>query len=213
MGIPRQQVIVIGGGETFDTHQEYMAFLRDTLRFDPYKKRKPGWKENLQKDLGRRFEVLAPSMPNKLNAKYEEWATYFDKVLPYIKEGSPIFVGHSLGGLFLMKYLDWYQVQTYQAFTPMATMLVATPWAKEPVSGFADFGIENVHGVALGEPHVFHSHDDTIVPYSDNAINVRMWTGAHLHEMNGHGHFVHDSHFPELVSVIRKLSRARSKRT
>ncbi|MEX0909970.1 MAG: hypothetical protein WDZ75_01615 [Candidatus Paceibacterota bacterium] len=51
-----QQIILINGGTTFTTHEEYMGFLRE---FEPKleKLRKKSWKDSLQKNLGEKYEV------------------------------------------------------------------------------------------------------------------------------------------------------------
>lgn len=198
----KQQVVVIGGGETFDTHKDYLKFLREDMKYDPYKVRKTGWKENLQKDLGHRFEVLSPSMPNKLNAKYQEWLIYFEKVVPYLIGNEPVFVGHSLGGLFLLKYLsDHY-------FNTTGVMLVSSPSDVRDKEGYADFSSGN-HWGSLKNLHIFHSHDDKIVT-PHHAYMTNQMIGGELHWLEGRGHFIHDSHFPELVAAIREVSRSHS---
>ncbi len=44
-------------------------------------------------------------MPNKTNAQFEEWKIWFEKFIPFLNDGV-ILVGHSLGGVFLAKYLS-----------------------------------------------------------------------------------------------------------
>src|SRR3954471_15685612 len=100
----KQQVIFIHGGETFDSYQEYLSFL-DNLSLDISRLKAKKWKNTLQDKLGVDYSVILPQMPNDLNAKYAEWKIYFDKFLPYIKD-NVILIGHSLGGIFLAKYLS-----------------------------------------------------------------------------------------------------------
>ncbi len=46
-------------------------------------------------------------MPNKLNARYEEWKIVFDGVLAKMKTDDDVtFFGTSLGGCFLLKYFS-----------------------------------------------------------------------------------------------------------
>ena len=44
-------------------------------------------------------------MPNSMNARYKEWKIMFNKFLPFFKNNL-VLVGHSLGGIFLAKYLS-----------------------------------------------------------------------------------------------------------
>lgn len=61
----KQQVLVIGGGTTFDSYREYTSFLKQArLSLDDLRSHSD-WKDNLPKDLGEGFDVLLPSMPNK----------------------------------------------------------------------------------------------------------------------------------------------------
>lgn len=204
----KQQVIVIGGGETFDTHEEYLHFLKYKMIFDPAKKRKLGWKENLQKDLGRKYEVINVAMPNKLDAKYEEWKIYFNNVVPRLNPGT-IFVGHSLGGLFLLKYIGE-SSGIYRVLSGL--MLVSTPFALRQgesswnAEGFADFPLDLEWKIDLDPIHMFHSNDDTIVPVSKSSM-ILSSDEIHKHTFENRGHFIHDTHFPELVSTIRAVAR------
>lgn len=211
----KQQVVVIGGGETFDTYEEYLAFIEGTMIFDPYSygTRKPNWKENLRKDLGHRYEVITLQMPNKLNAKYKEWELYFRKVLPFLKE-NVIFVGHSLGALFISKYVMEKEVSLNSAHA----LLVSCPYAMKGEAGYADFGIDRDTMRSTsdtetdGEIIVFHSTDDTIVPIEKSIFPVALENGTPVREFHDRGHFIHDEHFPELVSEIKKLRKGSLKR-
>ena len=101
----KQQILVIHGGDTFDTYKDYLSFLKnreislDRLRL------KRDWKDILSEKLGENFDVLSPRMPNGTNARYKEWKIWFERVIPFIDKGV-IFIGHSLGGIFLAKYLS-----------------------------------------------------------------------------------------------------------
>ena len=70
-------IVIIGGGNSFDTYEEYLADLNfwDVRFFDDSKR----WRTSFYKELSDRFEVLIPTMPNKDNAVYEEWKLIFEK--------------------------------------------------------------------------------------------------------------------------------------
>jgi predicted alpha/beta hydrolase family esterase len=199
-----RQVVVIGGGETFDTREEYLTFLKGmTPSLTP--KEGKGWKGNLQEDLGKKYQVFKLSMPNALNAKYEEWKIYFDNVTPHLKNGC-ILVGHSLGGLFLLKYLDEEGIH----FLPKATIFVATPFSGQGIQeeGFADFVTKN-NGRTMhnnyGKVHIIYSTDDEIVPIRNATILHHLFPQSFTHELEGRGHLYKDEHFPELVKIIKSL--------
>jgi predicted alpha/beta hydrolase family esterase len=101
-----------------------MRYSKDPLEFSP------SWKKWLSDGLSDHFETIKIDMPNTMNAKYEEWKVWFEKYFPHIhgthhhrahrttlerveeKKLDPhvstrlILIGHSLGGIFLMKYLS-----------------------------------------------------------------------------------------------------------
>src|SRR4051812_18846652 len=100
----KQQILVIHGGDTFETYEEYIRDLKKS-KLDLNQIRKVGWKQNLAKKLGKNFDVLSPKMPNALNARYKEWEIWFEKIIPLLDKNI-VLVGHSLGGIFLVKYLS-----------------------------------------------------------------------------------------------------------
>jgi predicted alpha/beta hydrolase family esterase len=66
-----------------------------------------------------------PQMPSPDNAHYNEWLIVFKKLLeciPYTEE--TIFVGHSLGGCFLLKALSDLNISCSQFHTIAACVRV-----------------------------------------------------------------------------------------
>ena len=118
----KKQIIIIHGGDTFDTYKEYIFDLKN-FKIDFEKMMSKGWKDNMGKSLGRGFEVILPKMPNAFNAKYLEWKIWFQKMVPFF-ENKIVLVGHSLGGIFLAKYLSENKVPK----EILATFLVAAPY-------------------------------------------------------------------------------------
>ena len=104
----KQQVFVIHGGTAFDTYEEYISYLqKKEVSLEKLLGR--DWKLNLQDNLGSDYEVFLPKMPNAQNAVYKEWCIWFEKYLPLLDDGV-ILVGHSLGAVFLAKYLSEHDV-------------------------------------------------------------------------------------------------------
>lgn len=96
----KQQVVVVHGGTTFETYDDYIAFLK--TREVSRESLKPGgdWKDSLVRELGEDFEVLLPTMPNGTNAKYFEWRLWWERLVS-LWQSDVILIGHSLGGIFL----------------------------------------------------------------------------------------------------------------
>jgi uncharacterized protein len=58
----------------------------------------------LRDTLGSEYNVIHPGMPNPEAPEYAPWKAKLGKELGQLKDGV-IFVGHSLGGAVLLKYL------------------------------------------------------------------------------------------------------------
>lgn len=185
-----KQVIVIGGGETHETYEDYLAWL-GSQEFNLSSTRPTGWKETLQEDLGSGYQVIRPRMPDTQNAEYDEWELYFNTVIDAIDDQA-VFVGHSLGGLFLLQYLSTHFV------APRATIFVATP-AYDCVSFLYPHTNKD-----YGKVHIFQSLDDTVVDPGDAYRIKADILEAELHIYKDSGHFYMQTNFPDLVKTIKK---------
>lgn len=200
----KQQVVVIHGGNTYDTYEEYLEYLNGYEIDDVSNIRRTDWKGNLEKELGTDYFVLAPTMPNGKNAKYLEWSIWFRKIVPFIEENS-ILVGHSLGATFLFKYLSENVINK----KIIATILVAGVYDDSDFEGsLGDFkkptSSENFVN-QCGKAIVFHSKDDQVVPFDQVRVLKGMVSDIELHEFKDRGHFIQEE-FPELVEKIKELS-------
>src|SRR5262245_46218365 len=101
----KKQVLVIHGGDFFDSRKEFIESLqKEEVTMEDLIPSAKRWKDNLQSDLGKSYEVLFPKMPIKEDARYDEWKMWFEKIIPFLKQDA-VLVGHSLGGIFLARYL------------------------------------------------------------------------------------------------------------
>ena len=197
----KRQVLVIHGGNAFDSYEEYIADLRAkevTLERLTAK----DWKATLGERLGSAFEVFTPRMPNGQNAKYLEWKIYFEKLLPLMDDGV-VLVGHSLGGIFLAKYLSEETVSK----KIHATLFVAAPFNTVEVHPYADFNLSEPLTRPTkqgGDLFFYQSKDDQVVPYSNVKDYQRVFPSAHFTLVDGRGHF-NDGTFPELEETLRTL--------
>ncbi len=200
----KKQIIVIHGGDTFETYKEYLSFLKNwKIDFTRYQSPKNDWKRNLGRAMRKNYEVILPDMPNKINAKYSEWKIWFEKFLPYIKPRS-IFVGHSLGGIFLVKYL------AENKFPKKITgvFLVAAPYDdKDSEYSLADFALPkslSKFEKQAGKIFIYQSKDDPVVPFADFKKYRKNLKGAVGRTFANRGHFNQET-FPELVKDIKSL--------
>ncbi|MDE1975297.1 MAG: alpha/beta hydrolase [Patescibacteria group bacterium] len=198
----KHQVIVIHGGDNFETYEEYIQFLKD-FPVDLDRLRTKGWKDTLQDRLGNDFEVLQPEMPNSFNARYSEWKIWFDKHVPLL-EPEVVLVGHSLGGIFLAKYLAENDFQKKIA----GTFLVAAPFDdKNADYSLMDFVLPNSlskFGKQGGKIFLYHSKDDDGVPFVDLDKYKKAIPSAKTIIFTDRGHF-RQPEFPELVADIKAL--------
>lgn len=198
----KHQVWVIHGGTTFDTYEEYIAYLHNKeVNLDRLLSR--DWKMNLQESLGDEYQVIAPRMPNANNAKYKEWKIWFDKLVP-LMTGEVILIGHSLGGIFLAKYLS-----EEKPFAHIkATILVAAPYDTEGMDeSLGDFVLpKDLSQLSQqgGEVMLYQSEDDPIVPFLQIEKYHIALPDAKMRIFTDRQHFNQET-FPELVEDIRNL--------
>ncbi|MEX2008414.1 MAG: alpha/beta hydrolase [Candidatus Spechtbacterales bacterium] len=198
----KKQVVVIHGGDLFETYEEYLEYLR-AYELTLEKLNQKRWGENLADALGSEFQVIRPTMPNKRNARYVEWKIWFEKLLPYVEDGISI-VGGSLGGTFVAKYL----AENTFPKNIAATFLVAAPYDMEGAGQtLMDFVLpDDLDGLAKqgGKIFLYHSEDDPVVPFADAKKYQKDLPNATPRVFQDRGHF-NQEEFPELVEDIQNL--------
>lgn len=198
----KQQIIIIHGGDTFATYNDYLAFLQ-TEEIDIDKPQYKGWKETIGKDLGEQYQVITPHMPSKHNAKYLEWKIWFEKFLPFLQD-NVILVGHSLGAIFLVKYLS----ENTFSKKIKAVFLIAAPYDDDASDySLADFvlpkSLEQFEKQS-GKIFLYHSKDDPVVNFEDFEKYAKALPNATQIIFIDKGHFNQET-FPELAIDIKGL--------
>lgn len=202
-----RQILVIHGGDFFDSRKEFVESLKKEKieKEDLLPKDEKRWKDNFVSDLGDGFEVLKPDMPNFADAKYVEWKIWFEKTFPFISQ-DVILIGHSLGGIFLARYLN----ENIFPKKIRALFLVAAPFfkaGKKGVNANAGFTIKSdLKKLEKQIPRIviYHSSDDPIVNISHAKTYKKFLSSAKLVLFNDKGHF-RQEHFPELINDIKGL--------
>lgn len=199
----KQQIIIIHGGTSFDTYEDYLSFLKMREITLEDLRRGKDWKSTLQEELGENFEVLSPQMPNKTNAHYKEWKIWFERIIPFLNE-NVILIGQSLGGIFLAKYLS---ENTFPQKIKI-TILVAAPFDDKNTKGsLADFklpsSLEKLNRQG-GEIYLIQSKDDSVVPFEQVERYKKALSLSETIVFEGRGHFSQES-FPEIIELIKKL--------
>lgn len=150
------------------------------------------WQAKLATDLGKSFKVISPEMPSPRKPDYEEWKELLEKKLARAK-GDLIFVGHSLGGSFLLKYLSENTINQ----KILALFIIAAPF--NTVKGFEVQSHAKAQKIQL-----YHCMDDVEVPFA-HAVKFSEFLGAELKSFSNRGHFFKRCEFVEIVQDIRAL--------
>ncbi len=193
--------MVIPGGTTFDNSEAYSQFLDSfVINLDRLRYRKD-WKDTLQEELGPTFDVFQARMPNSTNANYAEWKIMFDKILEKVDDDI-VLIGHSLGGLFLVKYLS----ENNSAKKIKSLFLVSTPFDEANEQSLGSFVIDasKVESIEGKTDHIFlyYSKDDPLVRLSESDKYLKKLPNALLQTFDNRGHFRQEK-FPEIVNDLQ----------
>lgn len=198
----KKQIIIIHGGDTFDTYEEYLQYLKiKEVSLEKIKNKR--WKDNLDQKLGSEYDVIFPKMPNMQNAKYLEWKIWFEKLIPLLQD-EIILLRQSLGAMFLVKYLS----ENKLSKKVKATFLIAPPYKAKVNESLADFNIsENLQGLADhgGEIFIYQSKDDKVVPFLDSKEYEKRLPKAKMRIFEDRGHFLQQD-FPEIIDDIKSIN-------
>ncbi len=197
----KKQIVIIHGGDTFATQEEYLNFLRKyEINIERYKTDKDDWKPWIRKMLREEYEVITPQMPNKANARYEEWKLWFEKFLPFLNDGV-ILIGHSQGGIFLAKYLSENHFQK----KIKAIMLVGAVYDKD-CEGYTvlSFSLPETLNLQSDKIFLYHSKDDPVVPFSALEKYKKALPTAIVRVFENRQH-LNQEEFPELLEDIKNL--------
>lgn len=204
----KKQIVAIHGGDAHNSHKEYIdSLMSELVERDDFKvnnDRSRRWKEGLGKELGKHFEVFNPEMPgSRWSGKYSEWKIWFDKILPFLHK-NPVFIGHSLGGIFLARYF----AENNDTKKAAGVFLVAAPYRdKDSDDKLADFVLpKNLARLKkLGDRlHLYHSKDDPIVSFKALKEYTKRLPEAQVTIFKDKGHFILPR-FPEIVKEIKRL--------
>lgn len=201
----KQQVWYIGGGESFLNHADFLERLK-TVGLWHMDASEPGtsWTKTIEEKLGDNYEFIKIPMPNKQNAKYEEWKIWFERHISYM-EKQPIIIGLSLGAMFLTKYL----AENELPIVPKALFLLAG-WYNLPGYDHTDAGdflIPPAEATAVAAKYstiIMHSKDDPVVPFAHGQALARALPKAEFVAFSDKNHFLIEE-FPELINKIKAL--------
>lgn len=196
-----KQVLVIHGGTPHASYADFINHLQTKEVKIERLKYQLDWKDALAADLGEDYEVLVPRMPNGSNPKYNEWKIWFERILPVCHKNL-ILVGHSLGGIFLAKYL----AENNAHKKLQKVILVAAPYDATDDESLGDFNLPHDLSRLNNQADqiiLIHSRDDVVVPFDHVAKYHAQLPKSQVIEFTNNGHFIQE-HFPEIVKIIQE---------
>jgi len=193
-----KQIVIIHGGDSYDSHTDYLTNLKNTeLDYDRLKPSRR-WRDKII-DSFNDADILLPTMPNSANAQYDEWQIWFEKIIPFFEDDVRL-IGHSLGAMFLAKYLHGQPLSR-----PVKQLILLAGGYDDANEGYGSFLIKSAKGLerSAQQIHLFHSQDDPVVPFYELDKFRYDLPQATVHVFNDRGHFL-DEDFPELIELLKQ---------
>lgn len=193
-----KQIVVIHGGNSYKNHAAYRADLEsrelDYQRLLPKRR----WSETIVSNFPE-ADVLLPTMPNSANAQFEEWAVWFEKMIPFFGDDVRL-IGHSLGAMFLVKYLH-----ERPLVRPVRQLHLLAGGYDAPEHDYGSFRIQSAAGLEQSAQniHLYHSQDDPVVPFSELVKFQADLPSATVHQFTDRHHFI-GPEFPELITILKE---------
>lgn len=193
-----KQIFIIHGGDSFNSHEEYLEDLK-SKELD-YERLKPGkkWRDTVVEAFPD-DDILTPTMPNSANAQFNEWKIWFEKMIPFFSDDVRL-VGHSLGAMFLAKYLHENPLEK-----PVKQLILLAGGYDDDPEGYGSFKIDSAKGLekSASEIHLFHSQDDPVVSFTELAKFEYDLPTARVYTFTDRNHFL-DAEFPELIEILKQ---------
>jgi len=148
------------------------------------------------------FEVVTPRLSLKKGEELDLPAVIEEmKDQVGLLTNNDIVLGHSLGGLIILQYLEAVEM----AGAPHSVILVASPWKVNSWQMRHLFIDELDADVLMWKSRDYilvHSKEDTLVPF-DHAEKLAKVLKGKLVATEGNGHFM-DAEYPQLLEVVLK---------
>lgn len=152
-------------------------------------------------------EVIVPQFPTPEGQSLDAWLKVFNEYKNIVDENT-VMIGHSLGGLFLLRVLERLENPIKAAFfvgTPTGVKPIKNWDSDERFSGF-EFDWKNIRSKAKHFV-VFHSDNDPYVSLG-NGQKLAQELGVDLTFVPNAGHFNKASgftEFPQLLDNVNKI--------
>jgi len=183
--VKRQLLFVQGGGA--GAHDEWDSKLVESLRHE----------------LGLRYDIRYPRMPNEDDPSYAAWKTALQNEFARLGDGA-ILVGHSIGGAILINVLAEHPPKAKLG----AIVLVAAPfvgdggWPADDWQPQRDIGAKIPGGAPV---YIYHGLADDTAPPSHAELYARAIPQANLRRLPGRDHQLNND-LREVAAVIETLA-------
>lgn len=158
--------------------------------------------ESLRRELGERYEVRYPRMPNEADPTLATWKPVLEKEFASLRNGA-IVVGHSVGGTILINVLT----ESARAITFDAISLIAAPfvgkggWTSDDIAPRTDLAERLPADVPV---FLYHGESDTTVPVAHVDLYAKAIPRAHVRRFAGRDHQLNND-LSEVASDIHGL--------
>lgn len=198
----KQQVVFMTGGTPAENFESYYDFLQQQ-EYDPYEELFLNWNKTLGEKLGDEYEYLRVPLRESSYADYKAWKIMFEKMFPYLRDDM-ILIVTSLGASFMLKYF-WENDFPVRIKKLMFVCPAVWNTPEEKLGSFA-FDLEQATRLRrwVDEIYIYHSKDDTIVPFEQSLELNSYFPEAQFREYFDRGHFFMQEDFPEIIEDIKK---------
>jgi predicted alpha/beta hydrolase family esterase len=155
--------------------------------------------ESLTRELGDRYEVRYPRMPDEADPSFDRWSTAIRREIADLDDDS-VLVGHSVGAAILINAL----VAQPSGPRLRAIVLIAAPFVGEGGWRSAEFELPPDLGARLPEDVVvlvFHGLQDETAPPSHADLYANVIPQAQVHRLSGRDHQLNN----DLSEVAREI--------
>lgn len=204
----KEYLIHVSGGLSFDSQESKLNFYEKTFDIDFKNK---SWGSWLSTSLSEKYICLRPNFLDAGNADYDVWKIIFEKYLAKIKSENSSkkivlnLLGHSLGTIFLMKYLlendleKLFIIKGLYLISPIVDQKFQPKGDIEQTGTFA-FEYEKVNELKnkVKNISIYHSTDDTMCSFKNAEFLKKELPEAKLFKFKDRGHFIDSEVFIEL---------------
>lgn len=203
-----QQIIHIHGWNCFPSQEALCETLKN-WDYDPFaEEQRKRWRDWLKEELISTHQMIMPVMPNSNFAYYQAWKIWFEKIFPYLNDEWVILIGHSLGWMFLLKYLTENHIPVKVSQLHLVSACLDETGLSADDSYLWDFIFDTdkipVISQRIKDIYIYHSKDDKTVPYSHSVRLSKYLPQAKFMLFEDRGHFRWDT-FPELKEGIENI--------